>query len=140
MAYVDAGVFIAAAIGLEPESENAKKLLRFVEEEKISCNTSALSIDEVFWTLARKTSRTIAIQACKSMLQSKTHIIPTTTSILSEAINILETTSLKPRDAIHVASMHAAGDDQILTCDNDFAKIKQLCVLTPSQFLYKHKL
>jgi len=78
MIYLDANIFIIAALTNDNRAENAKKILSEVISGKIEAYTSALTIDEITWILWKQTKdKELAIDQSLRILQfNNLHIIP----------------------------------------------------------------
>ena len=65
-----------------------------------------------------------------------TRILPVRESDTARALQLLmENPSLAPRDAVHVATMEAAGVKRILSTDRDFDGLKEIERIDPRHFL-----
>lgn len=125
MIYLDSNIFIIAALEEKEEGQKARNILKLVGSKKRTFATSSLAFDEVLWVLIKEKSRTEAIMAVRAMLKiPQLRIINIEKNIITESINIIETTTLKPRDAIYLAAMRLKGVNEIITQDRDFDNIK----------------
>ena len=124
-AYIDANVFIAAALENDAQAQRAREILRDIQSGKLDGYSSVLSIDEVFYKIMKVKSREQAIEACESLLSMRgLHFIDATKQVLIQAMRLLDHSHLLPRDAIHVASMRAVGASRIISADADFDEVE----------------
>ena len=120
--YIDANVFINAATKAESP---AFKLLGKIKNGTTLGTTSVLTIDEVMWVINKLLGHDAAVRAAEAMIIfPNLELIDATPEIISSAVNIFQKSNLKPRDAIHLATMQSRNIVSIATEDSDFDKIK----------------
>jgi len=123
MIYLDSNVFIAAAIDTGKEGEAARKTLAGLTPDNKGC-TSFLTLDEVIWKVRKHRGSQEALRAGRAMLDSPAiTFIEVDSKVARDALDIMEKLSFDPRDAIHAASMKAAGCNQIASFDAHFDKL-----------------
>jgi len=126
MMYLDTNVFIYAAINTEEPGKRARSLLQRVQQGYEKAATSALTFDEVFWSV-KKHSKILAQETCKALLNfPNLEIIPVNRELALSALGIIEECVLPPRDAIHAATAIAIKADCIVSTDPHFDKIKEV--------------
>ena len=119
---IDANVFINAATKAESP---AFKLLEKIKNGAILATTSVLTIDEVMWVINKLLGHDAAVRAAEAMIIfPNLELIDATPEIMSLAVTIFQKGRLKPRDAIHLATMQSRNITSIATEDSDFDKIK----------------
>jgi len=122
--YLDANVFILAALSNEGRGRAAARILR----ETINGTpavTSTITIDEVLWTIWKQTGerKTALQQAGRLFHLTNLSIAPLTSELSRLSLQLLELNpSLKPRDAIHYATALSLGIKTIVSDDSDFDK------------------
>jgi predicted nucleic acid-binding protein len=126
MMYLDTNVFIYAAINTEELGKKARSLLQRVQQGFEKAATSALTFDEVFWSV-KKHSKILAQETCKALLNfPNLEIIPVNREIALSALGIIEMYGLAPIDAIHAATAIAVKAECIVSTDPHFDRIKQV--------------
>lgn len=127
MIYIDANIFIFAFADNSENGEFSRKILEMIETKKIAAATSSLTIDEVLWALRKEIPQNEAIRACKTILKIKgLKILRVDKTTIFESLDIVSSFNLKPRDAIHVATMNLEGIKEIISEDLDFDKLKDI--------------
>lgn len=121
MRYIDANVFIYAAIGEGPTGDRARTTLR--RSLDAGACTSALTIDEVLWVVLKQLGdRKAACQKIRELLHLDLAIHPVERRDATAAIDHVEE-GLDPRDAIHAAVALRRECTVIVSADSDFAGI-----------------
>jgi predicted nucleic acid-binding protein len=124
--YLDANVFIYAAINTEELGEKARSLLGRIQQGEEKSETSALTFDEVFWAI-KKHNLELAFTAAEAMLNfPNLEIIPADREVVRSALQIIREYHLAPRDAIHAATAIAEKVDCIVSTDAHFDRVKEL--------------
>ena len=126
MLYLDANIFIYAAINTEKLGEQAEALLQRVQNGEERAKTSALTFDEVFWAV-RKHDLKLAFEICDALLNfPNLEIIPADRELAVLALQLIRKHNLPPRDALHAATAMAEKVDYIASTDAHFDRIKEL--------------
>lgn len=126
MLYLDANVFIYAAINTEEFGEKAGALLQKIQQGEEKAETSALTYDEVFWAVKRHDLE-LAFQVCEALLNfPNLEIIPVDRELASSALHLIRECHLAPRDALHAATAIAEKADYIVSTDSHFDRVKEL--------------
>lgn len=127
MLYLDANVFIFAALNTEREGAKALELLMKIEQGEEIALTSALTFDEVFWEVKKGRGTEMAIETAEAMLNLQNlEIIPADKQIDSSALELIRKYNLAPRDAIHAATAIGEKVDWLVSTDAHFDKVKEL--------------
>ena len=127
--YLDANVFIFAAISNDAKAEKAKRLIKKIILGKLKAATSSLTIDEVVWKIWKETKdRKTAIEEGLRILQfDNITFISITDQITANALKLMKKyENLKPRDSIHLAAALSANIKTIVTDDSDFDNMKEI--------------
>ena len=125
--YLDTNIFVYAAINNDLLGEKCRKILSDISENKIAAYTSSLTWDEVVYAIWKKEGKEKAIEEGKLFLQlPNISFFNVTAIIISKAQELIENYSIKPRDAIHIATAIVNDINQIASDDPDFDKIKEL--------------
>lgn len=126
MLYLDSNVFIYAAINTEEIGQKARVLLQKIQEGEEQAATSALTFDEVFWSI-KKRKPELAIETSYALLNfPNMEIIPADRKLALSALRIIDEYNLAPRDALHAATAIDAKADYIVSTDPHFDKLKEL--------------
>ncbi len=121
MTYLDANVFIEAILGQLNSQEQAMRLIEAIEKYPKKFITSALTYDEVFWIIQKNMGKSAAIQACQLFIENNNlQVLDINRLVLFEASHLIEKYNLKPRDALHAATMILENEQEIISEDKDF--------------------
>ena len=127
MLYLDANVFVFAALNKEEYGSKAVSLLKKIQLGEEQAITSALTFDEIFWAVKKNRGIEKALESGEAFLNfPNLNLIPADKSVVSSALQIIRECHLAPRDAIHAATAIAEKADCIISTDADFAKVKGL--------------
>ncbi len=115
--FVDANVFIFATTDSTALGDRARRRLR----EPLHLRTSALVLDEFLWK-TKAFDRTVIAQQLHHI---RTHIttVPVPANAAFDAFELMQQHNLDPRDAIHVATMQAVGETEIMSTDQHFDRV-----------------
>lgn len=125
--YLDANVFIYAALNLEAIGDRARSLLREIQQGKLPAASSALTFDELVWAVKRYRSLEDAATAGEAFLNMPgLKLVDVNGDLLSLALELIRGYQLDPRDSIHAASAVSENAETIVSTDEHFDKIKEL--------------
>lgn len=126
--YIDAMVFVYAALGEGRLAQGAVRHLRGLVEGDAPGITSALTVDEVVWVLAREGARELALAEGGRMLSlPNLRVLPATADTMRSALELMERVpTLRPRDAVHAATAIEAGVFAIVSDDPGFDRVPGL--------------
>jgi predicted nucleic acid-binding protein len=136
--YVDSNIFIFAATNKGKLGKNCREIIKLINEQKITCAASFLVIDEVIWVLKKNVGKDSAIKITKAMLSMPIKWIEVDKSVIIKTIDIFEKTKLKPRDAMHIASMKDLGLSLIISEDKDFDKVNEIKRVNTTECMEKY--
>lgn len=124
MTYIDANVFIFAAGDRTPLGIAARRIIKDIQEGKLSACTCALTYDEVMWGVRKLLDKEKSYLAGELFL-SLPHLRLTEVQreTITEAHHFITHFDLKPRDAIHLAAMRLENEKEIISEDPDFDRI-----------------
>ena len=126
MLYLDANVFIYAAINTEEIGEKGRTLLQKIQQGDQKGATSVLTFDQVFWSI-KKRKPELAQETSYALLNfPNLEIIPADRKLALFALKIINEYNLAPRDALHAATAITSKADYIVSTDPHFDKIKEL--------------
>jgi len=124
--YLDANIFIFAAMNTEELGEKARALLKRIQQGEEKAETSALTFDEVFWVI-KKHNLELAFETCEALLNfPNIEIVPADRELAVAAVRIMRECVLRPRDAIHAATAIAEKADCIVSIDPHFDRVRGL--------------
>ncbi|MBE0516189.1 MAG: type II toxin-antitoxin system VapC family toxin [Methanophagales archaeon] len=127
MRYLDANVFIYAALYEGEEGDKARKLIKEVREGEEVAFTSALTFDEFFWIVKKERGFDSALEAGKALLEMPNlTFLDVDDTVLWQAYNFIKRYKLNPRDAIHLSCAFVHGIFTIISEDEDFDKVKEV--------------
>jgi len=127
--YLDANVFIFAALSTKEYGDKAEAVLNRVQLGEEAAVTSALTLDEVFWMVKRNRGVEKAIETAEAILNlPNLEIIAADKETAMAAVALIRKYNLAPRDALHAATAIACGIDFLVTSDAHFSRVKELKV------------
>lgn len=134
-AYLDANVFIYAAIGNENIKPVAIELFSFLKENKFKAISNLLTFDEIIKVIA-SADKDKAMEVGQGFLSMEDiERVAFTESIAYVALYNLRKYNLSPRDSIHLATAQTSNVDAIVSEDKDFSKIKEIPVYRIQKFV-----
>ena len=121
--YLDSNVFINAAADDTLLGAKSREIINAVQNNKISAETSCITIDEIAWILRKTQSKELLLDNCKMFLDSNIKFLDVNKGIINVSLEINKEFNLKPRDAIHAATMKVNDIKNLISEDNDFDKV-----------------
>lgn len=129
MHYLDANVFIYAAVGIPTDKKTvaATELLRRVVEGRMHATTSLLSWDEFVWVLRKIEGKKVAREKGRKILHMPNlKWCGIDGQVVDKAQELVERYDIKPRDALHAASAIRNGIREFVTDDTDFDAVTEI--------------
>lgn len=124
--YLDANFFVIMNFSLDKKGEKAREILKSIKDGKKAV-TSALTLDEVMWTLIKNNKRDELNAVIEQIYRIKNLEVKEVSPLSPlRALFFMENYGLKPRDAFHAAVMESFGVDEIVTDDSDFDGIENI--------------
>jgi len=128
--YIDSNIFLYPVLYDEEfhvKVKNARKVLIDVSEGRLRAATSSLTWDEVIWVIRKIYNAKLAMEKGRQFLNfPNLNILKIDVKVLFVAQNLVEKYSLKPRDAIHVASALSNNIKTIISDDKDFDRVEEI--------------
>ncbi len=124
MRYLDASFFILYNFDQTPKGQRARKIQADIVagEEAI---TSSLALDEVMWVLIKSRKAEFLRETIEDIYAlSNLDVREVGGSIPLDALDVIESYRLRPRDAFHVAVMKDLGLSEIVSDDSDFDRVE----------------
>lgn len=126
-------MFIYATLSGSGEGDAARKVLERIAGKALPSITSSLVLDEVIWTVWKKTSRPHALDAADRLYRLPgLDIVGVSPQVPQRAIALMRERPLKPRDAFHVATMAEHEAQTIVSTDPDFDHVPGIRRLEPA--------
>ena len=128
MIYLDANIFLFAALDRRDKGRRARELLKKVQDgREAKAATSTLTYDEFFWIVKKYRGFNLAVKATKALLEMPNLIfLSVDEAIIRKALALVEAYKLNPRDSIHAASAINHNISIIFSEDKDFDRVKEL--------------
>lgn len=128
MRYLDATVFVYAALFQGPKSARAVDLLRTAAAAEDEFATCALTVDEVVHKLTKYLDRPAALAYGEKILTLPSlRLWPVGAQEARLALDLMRKhPHLRPRDAIHAAVARAVEAQAIVTDDADFDRLLEV--------------
>jgi predicted nucleic acid-binding protein len=124
---LDSNVFIYAALNAEDYGSKARSLLQRIRQGEEQAETSALTIDEILWTIKKHRNLEDALSAGEAFLNfPNLELTWVTGELVGSALTLVRKYHLNTRDAIHAATAIKEKVDYIVSTDPHFDKIKEL--------------
>ena len=127
MIYLDANIFVYAAINNGPLGEKCRKILLEIYQKKFAGYTSVLTWDEVVHSIWKKEGKIKAIKQGRDFFKLPNILfLNATPGVISKSQELMENYGLKPRDAIHAATALNSNIIKIASDDADFNKVREI--------------
>lgn len=121
MVYLDANVFVFAALATDKLGEAARHILANLS--KVRAKTSCLTMDELAWAVLRRSDVKTAVENCRAAMGLRgLDISPVEYDDVWGMTREMAALELKPRDALHLATMRRLGEKTIVSEDPHFDK------------------
>jgi predicted nucleic acid-binding protein len=119
--YLDAGVFIYAALNRQSIGKRARSLIQRIGEGREEAASCALSVDEIVWVVSKHRAREDALAAGRAFLSvPNLKILPVNQDSLLSALTLMRRYDLDPRDAIHASTALLNRCTTIVSADSHF--------------------
>ena len=127
MIYLDATVFIYAAIDNRIKGNKARNIIKSIQEGKLNAFTSCLTYDEIVWIVKKYKGIEAALIVGNGFINMPNlKIFNVDINCIEKAQELIEKYKLFPRDAIHAATAILNNVIQILSEDKDFDRVEEL--------------
>ncbi|HLC72214.1 MAG TPA: type II toxin-antitoxin system VapC family toxin [Candidatus Nanoarchaeia archaeon] len=120
--YLDSNIFIYASSRNDALGQAARRLLQAIQAGTFRGVTSCLTLDEVMYVL-KKILPADLLAAGEQILNLDIKFLSIEKPLLYAMLSLMEEHSLQPRDALHLATMHANNISLIVSEDKDFDNI-----------------
>ena len=136
LVFLDVNVFMYAAGGPHAYKDVCVRILADVENGILPAAINTEVLQELLYRYGHINLSDKGIQLCRDIMKYPLTILPITERDIRSAIDLFEThraAGVKPRDAIHAATMQNNSISQIISADKDFeafAALKRIDPLT----------
>jgi uncharacterized protein len=126
-------VVLAYSVGEDhPDRQACRDLLQAASTGSIELHASVEAVQEFLFHRLRRGERSSATAMARRMA-ALCVLHPFDRGVATRMIDLVESTSLQGRDAVHVATAQLAGFTSIVSVDRDFDAAPGLSRLTPQQ-------
>lgn len=127
MLYLDAGVFIYAALSRDSIGKRARALLQKIQDGSVDAASCTLAFDEVTWVVGKHRTREDAISAAAAFLaMPNLKLLAVNQDALISALNLMRRYTLDPRDAIHASTAILNKCSAIVSSDAHFDYLPEI--------------
>ena len=129
--FIDVNVFMYAAGAPHPYKAPCVKILSDIEIGALTAAINTEILQELLYRYSHIKLADKGIQLCRDILKYPLTIFPVVENDIRLAIDLFQThhaTSIKPRDAIHAATMQNNGITRLISADADFDRLSVIRV------------
>jgi len=137
MAFLDANVFMYAAGSSHPYKAPCLSILSALETGLLSAVINTEILQELLYRYSHIGLTDKGIELCCRVLEYPLRVLPVAEADIRLALDLLtlyRTAGLRPRDAIHAATMQNNGISRIISADKDFDRLSRLERVDPSAY------
>lgn len=128
--FLDANVPLLAAGGDHPLRAPCRSVIDAISSGRVRGHLTTEAVQEFVFHRRRRGDDN-AVRAARELREMCT-VHPFDTQVLDRALDLMEHSGLRGRDAVHAAAALQAGFSEILSADPDFADVPGLSRLDPS--------
>ncbi len=128
--FLDTTVLALAAGDDHPLRDACRGLVARSARGETALHISAEAIQELLFDRMRRTGRTVAVEQTRAVREACV-VHPVDLETLDRMLDLVETTQLRGRDAVHAATALVAGFTEIVSTDSDFDGIPGLARVSP---------
>ncbi len=135
--FLDANVFMYAAGAAHPYKSPCVRILTDVEQGILQTAINAEILQELLYRYSHIQLAQKGIQLCRDILCYPLTVLPITEADVELALDLFEEyqgVGLKPRDAIHAATMRNNGLRQLISADKDFDALDFIVRVDPASY------
>lgn len=129
--FVDTTVLAYAAGGAHEHREACLRLVELAADRRIVLHASVEALAEFAFHRMRRTERERAADEA-ALARQMLLMHPLDDAVMDGALELIRTSTLRSRDAVHAATALRAGFTSIVTTDRDFADVPGLRVIAPT--------
>lgn len=142
LAFIDVNVFMYAAGKPHPYKDPCIQILSDLENRFLSGLVNTEIFQELLYRYYHIKLAEKGVELCRSIFQLPVKILPVREQDIRLAIDIFESyqkIGLKPRDAMHAATMKNNGISKIISTDRDFDTIDFIQRIDPLNYQLLHE-
>jgi uncharacterized protein len=141
LAFLDSNVFMYAAGAPHPYKGPCVRILSSVETGALSAAINTEVLQELLYRYSHIHLAAKGLQLCRAVLQYPLTILAVTEADFRLAIDLFDAyhnVGIRPRDAIHAATMRNHGISQLISADRDFDHLDFVTRIDPLAFRAPH--
>ncbi|WP_448072706.1 type II toxin-antitoxin system VapC family toxin [Georgenia yuyongxinii] len=131
---VDTSVFAYALGGEHPLRRPCQRLVEMATAGEVVLHASVELVQEVLHHRMRRGERAVALRQARACAELCV-LHPFDTVVLQRALQIVESSRMRGRDAVHAATALTHGLPRIVSTDPDFDGVEGLSRLDPAGFV-----
>ncbi|MDR0626887.1 MAG: type II toxin-antitoxin system VapC family toxin [Bifidobacteriaceae bacterium] len=131
--FVDSPVLLYAIGGEHPLRAPSRAIVRAATDGRIELHASIEAVQEVLFHRMRRGGREEAIRAAADYLDLVV-CHPLNEAVMRRSLLVVTSSQIRGRDALHAATALAAGFNEIITSDADFADVPGLTAISPDLY------
>ena len=105
------------------------------QQRRVALHLSTEAIQEFLHHRLRRGARQDAIEDARDAM-ALCQIHPFDANVLARAVHLIETSTIRGRDAVHAATALAAGFTEIVSADTDFDDVPGLTRVDPTDLAF----
>lgn len=136
--FLDVNVVMYAAGAPHPYKEPCKHILSDVETGVVAAAVNTEIFQELLYRYSHIKLAEKGVQLCRDILKYPLTILPVTEAAIRSAIDLFDAhrvTGLKPRDAIHAATMKNNGITRSISTDKEFDHVDIVTRIDPLAYV-----
>ena len=134
LVFIDVNVFMYAAGAPHPYKAPCVRILSDIETGALTAAINTEILQELLYRYSHIKLADKGIQLCRDILRYPLTVLPVGENDIRLAIDLFQVhyaTSLKPRDAIHAATMQNNGITRLISADADFDRLSSVIRVDP---------
>lgn len=131
-AFLDPSVLLLAVDSAHPLRQSSRELVRRAARRDIRLHVSTEGIQEFVFHRHRMAAAGAVAEARR--LRDMAVVHPFDERVLDKALELIDSTSIRGRDAVHAATAMLAGFDEIVSVDRDFDHVPGLRRVSPGEW------
>jgi hypothetical protein len=132
--FLDANIFMYAAGAEHPYKSPCLRILSDVETGTITAVINTEILQEILYRYSHIHLPEKGIELCQAIIKYPIEVLPVTSSDIKQAIELyssLHSSGLKPRDAVHAATMQNNHITHLASADKEFDQIPSIDRVDP---------
>ena len=135
--FLDSNVFMYAAGAPHPYKDPCIRILSDLETGDLKAAVNSETFQELLYRYSHIKLADKGVELCRELLKYPLTILPVTEADIRLAIDLFDNhraSGLKPRDAIHAATMQNNGISRLISADKDFEHLGFVTRLDPLDY------